>query len=140
METPAHRSPVFYLSEAERRLTPDGPALVGPDGTRHDVPERVFDALQKVESVLRSGMGVMITPLRPELPVDEAAEAIEMDFDEFRSYVADGEIPFRSSEHVDWVKLVDVLDFDRRLALKRQAALQVLRDEEPWDTPTNGTG
>ncbi|MEJ1137635.1 hypothetical protein [Kribbella sp. CCNWLW197] len=49
------------------------------------------------------------------LPIDEAAAAIGMGSDDLRSYIAEGAIPFRSIEYVDWVRLADVLALDVRL-------------------------
>jgi hypothetical protein len=129
---PADTSRIYLLSEGERQVSPDGPAVVGPDGVRQDIPPLVFKAVMHVIEAMRAGKAVKVTPLRPELPVDEAAAAIGMDALDFRSYVSDGEIPFRSSEYVDWVRLQDVLDFDRRLSEQRRGAIQELLDE-PWD-------
>ena len=71
--------------------------------------------------------------MRADLPIDEAADAIEMDRDELRFYVGHGDIPFRSSEYVDWVKLSDVLALNARVNSEREQALQVLAEEEPRD-------
>lgn len=73
---------------------------------------------------------MQITPLRPELPIDAAAGAIEMSRDELRHYVSKGEIPLRSSEYVDWVNLADVLAFDSRLEAQRAEGLRALSGEE----------
>jgi hypothetical protein len=86
-----------------------------------------------VEAALAKGLAVLITPLRHELPIDEAAGAIEMSQDELRHYVSKGEIPFRFTQYVDWVKLADVLAFDARLRAQREEGLQSLANEEPWD-------
>lgn len=134
------RPEVFLLDDAERRLVRGGPALVGPDGTRHEVPPKVFEVLRFVEAALAAGFAVQVTPLRTELPIDEAADAIEMARDDLRHYVADGEIPFRSTEYVDWVKLADVLAFDARLKAQREQALQALAEEEPWDDDGGSPG
>ncbi|MDX6241129.1 MAG: hypothetical protein QOG10_5953 [Kribbellaceae bacterium] len=120
------------LSDADRKLVHGGPALVGPDGSRGEVPPKVYEAMQFVEAALAKGLPVRITPLRHKLPIDEAAGAIELTRDELRHYVNKGEIPFRSTEYVDWVKLADVLAFDARLEARRVEGLQALSDEEPW--------
>jgi hypothetical protein len=126
---PSDNSRIYLLSEGERQVSPNGPAVIGPDGVRQDIPPLVFKAVTHVIEALRAGNAVKVVPLRSELPVDEAAAAIGMDALDFRSYVADGEIPFRSSEHVDWVRLEDVLGFDRRLSEQRHRAIQELLDE-----------
>jgi hypothetical protein len=57
--------------------------------------------------------------------------------DILRKYVADGAIPFRSTEYVDWVRLQHVIAFDRERRKKRSEGLQKLLDEEPWDESTS---
>jgi hypothetical protein len=67
------------------------------------------------------------------LPIDEAADAIGMRRDDLRAYVAEGAIPFRSSEYVDWVRLADVIDLDNRRYEQQEAALDELIGGDPTD-------
>ncbi|MEU8224762.1 hypothetical protein [Kribbella sp. NPDC048915] len=134
------RPEVFLLRESERKVAPGGPALVGADGERDEVPPRVYEVLRFVEEVLRSGYGVQITPLRTELPIDEAADAIEMDREELRLYAGRGDISFRSSQYVDWVQLADVLDLNARVNAEREQALRGLSAEEPWGDDSGRSG
>jgi hypothetical protein len=46
-----------------------------------------------------------------------------MGSDDLRAYVAEGAIPFRSTEYTDWMRLADVLAFDKRLQPQRREAL-----------------
>jgi hypothetical protein len=133
MDVTPSRPKVFLLTEQDRNLVANGPALTDPSGARHEIPPKVYEAMAYVEAILREGYAVQITPLRQELPVDEAADAISMSRKQFRQFVGKGAIPFRSSEYVDWVKLSDVLAFDARLQAQREEALQALADEEPWE-------
>ncbi|MEU4295176.1 hypothetical protein AB0E63_43740 [Kribbella sp. NPDC026596] len=66
-------------------------------------------------------MAVKISPLRPEPPIDEAADAIAMGRDDFRSYVADGAVSLRSTEYVDWVRLDEVIAWDNKRREERGA-------------------
>jgi hypothetical protein len=133
MDVMPSRPEIFLLADSDGRLVPGGPALVGPDGVRRDIPPKVYDVLRFVEAEMLKGYAVQVTPLRDELPIDEAAEAIEMDREELRLFAGRGDIPFRSDEYVDWVKLSDVLAFNARLNAERERALQTLAEEEPWD-------
>lgn len=133
MDVMPSRTEVFLLAEEDRTVVPNGPALLTPDGTRHDLPPKVYEIMQFVEDALKQGYALQITPLRQEVPIDQAADAISMSPDELRQYVGQGEIPFRSTKYVDWVKLSDVLAFDARLQAQREEALQAMADEEPWD-------
>ena len=139
MDVMPSRPEVFLLADSDRQIAPGGPALVGSDGVRRDIPLKVYEVMQFVEAALVKGYGLQITPLRQELPVDQAADAIQMDRDELRQYVGKGEIPFRSSQYVDWVKLSDVLALDARIQAQRDEALQELANEEPWDDDGSGS-
>lgn len=133
MTGPTTDSRIYLLDPDERQIVPGGPAVVGPDGTREDIPPQVFRAVQHVVAAMRAGRAVKITPLRPELPIDEAADAIAMGRDDFRKYVAEGAVPFRSSEYVDWVRLADVIEWDNQRREARRAGIRELLDEDPWD-------
>lgn len=109
--------------------------MTGPDGAREELPPLVYQAVQHVIEAMRAGKAVKISPLRPELPIDEAAAAIGMAKDDLRAYVAEGEVPFSSTEYVDWVRLSDVMAFDRRRREHRRAGVRQMLDEDPWDEP-----
>jgi hypothetical protein len=133
MDVLPSQSEVFLLADVDRQLVPDGPALVGPDGDRHDIPPKVFEAMRFVEEAMRQGFAVQVTALRHELPIDEAAGAIGMARDDLRAYVAEGAIPFRSTEYTDWVRLADVLAFNERLQVQRREALDAMLAESDYD-------
>ncbi|MEV8371279.1 hypothetical protein AB0P21_00980 [Kribbella sp. NPDC056861] len=133
MEILPSQSEVFLLADDDRRVVPSGPALIARDGTRRDIPEKVAEAMEFVEAAMKSGFAVQITALRHELPIDEAADAVSLGRDELRLLVSRGDIPFRSSEYVDWVRLADVIALSSRLDAEREQMLQSFADEEPWD-------
>ncbi|MFI5707293.1 hypothetical protein [Kribbella sp. NPDC051620] len=138
MDVTPTRPKVFLLAEQDRNLVANGPALVDPSGARHDIPPKVHEAMAYVEAALREGYAVQITPLRQELPIDEAADAALMPRKELRLLVSQGEIPFRSSDYVDWVQLSDVLALSARLDAARDEMLQSFAEEESWDDPQDG--
>jgi len=140
MDGPADSARIYLLEPGEGVISPGGPAVVRPDGAREELPPLVYQAVEHVIEAMRAGQGVKVIPLRPELPIDEAAEAIEIRSDLFRKYVADGAIPFRSDEYVDWVRLADAIAFDRERNRRRSEGLQRLLDEDPWDEPDSGKG
>jgi hypothetical protein len=135
MPGPAHDARIYLLDPGERQISPNGPAVIGPDGVRQDVPPLVFKAIQHVIEAMRAGMAVKITPLRPELPIDEAADAIGMGRDDLRAYVAEGAVPFRSSEYVDWVRLDQLIEWDNQRRDEQRAGIQERLNEAPWDEP-----
>jgi hypothetical protein len=128
-----HDRHIYLLTEDERRLVHGGPALIAPDGTRHDIPIRVYDALRDVEQTLRSGKAVQLRTLEEEVSIGEAADLMRMDTDTVRFYMDRGDLPYHRVGTVPWMRLADVLEFDRRRREEQAAALQDMADEEPWD-------
>jgi hypothetical protein len=124
---------IYLLDESDRQVTGDGPAVIDAHGIRQEVPPRVFKAIEHIIGAFQSGYAVKIIPLRTELPIGEAADAIEIGEDDLRRSIADGEIPFRSSRYVDWVRLADVMDFAQKRQAMREEGLQALLDQERWD-------
>jgi hypothetical protein len=133
MDVTPTRPAVFQLTDEDRELVPDGPALIDPDGERHGIPPKVHEVMQYVEDALRQGYVLQITPLRHELPIDEAADALSMPRKELRLLVSRGEIPFRSSEYVDWVHLSDAIAAKNRLSAEREKMLESFGEEPLWD-------
>ncbi len=131
---PTTDSRIYLLDADESRVVPGGPAVVGPDGVREEIPALVFEAVQHVLAAMRAGRAVKITPLRPELPIDEAADALAIGRDDLRKYVAEGAVPFRSTEYVDWVRLADVIEWDNQRRRSRRAVLDELMGEDPSDS------
>ncbi|ONI76692.1 hypothetical protein BWI15_05210 [Kribbella sp. ALI-6-A] len=107
--------------------------MVGPDGVREDIPPLVFDAVRQVIDAMRAGRAVKISPLRTELPIDEAADAIGMARDDFRAYVAEGAIPFRSTDSVDWVDLATVIAGGNARPATRAEGIRKALQEDPWE-------
>ncbi|MEU8227932.1 hypothetical protein [Kribbella sp. NPDC048915] len=130
---PTRDARIYLLDGDERQVTPGGPAIIGPDGKREEVPPMVYRALEHVLKAMRAGQAVKVTPFRPELPIDEAAYAIGVRSDVLRKHVAAGEIPFRSTEYVDWVRLADVIRWDNARHERQRAALDEMLADEPED-------
>jgi len=133
MAGPTTDTRIYLLDPDERQTVPDGPALINPDGVREDIPPLVYKAIQHVVEAMRAGMAVKVTPLRPELPIDEAADAIGMARDDLRAYVAEGAIPFRTTEYVDWVRLDRLIAWDNQRRAERSAGIREMLAEDPWD-------
>ncbi|MEV6286620.1 hypothetical protein [Kribbella sp. NPDC051770] len=129
---------IYLLDADQRRISPAGPFLVGPDGVREDLPPLVHAAVQHVIEAMRAGMAVKIAPLRPELPIDEAADAIGLARDDLRAYVAEGAIPFRSTAGIDWVDLATLIAWDNERRTARAEGVRDLLDEDPWDATDEG--
>ena len=122
------------MEEDDRRIVPGGPAVIGPDGVREDIPPAAFRVLEHVLQAMRAGRAVKVVPLRTELPIDEAADAVAIARDVLRKHVGAGEIPFRATQSVDWVRLADVIEWDNaRRAAQRAALDEYWADEQDDD-------
>jgi hypothetical protein len=128
---PARDARIYLLDDGEWEVAPGGPAVIGAHGTREEIPPLVYRAVQHVLDAMRAGQAVKVTPLRPELPIDEAADAVAVARDVLRKRVGAGEIPFRSTESVDWVLLKDVILWDNARRERQRAILdEMLADDE----------
>lgn len=134
---PTRDSRIYLLEEDDPQAIPDGPAVIGPDGVREGIPPLVYRAVWHVVEAMRAGQAVKVVPLRPELPIDEAADAIGMGRDDLRKYVGAGEIGFRSTQYVDWVQLAEVIEWDNRRRAEQKAILDAYfaGDDEDDDDP-----
>ncbi|GAA1572062.1 hypothetical protein GCM10009789_27020 [Kribbella sancticallisti] len=125
MDVMPSRPEVFLLTggaAAERSTVDRG-------GRQLSVSAELFEVLEFVQAAAERGLAVQVTALRQELPVDEAADAVEMGRDELRLYIGQGRIPSRSSQYVDWVRLSDVLELSRKVDAERKQALSELANE-----------
>ena len=50
-----------------------------------------------------------------------------------RAYVAEGAIPFRSTEDVDWVRLDQLIAWDNQRREERSAGIREMLAEPPWE-------
>lgn len=133
MPGPAEDTGIYLLDDNQRQVSSGGPAVIDADGIRQELPPLVYKAVSHVIEAMRAGKAVKITPLRPELPIDEAADAIGMARDDLRKYVGEGAIPFRTTEYVDWVRLDQLVEWDNERRAQRRAAVDEMLAEDPWD-------
>ncbi|AKU15048.1 hypothetical protein [Luteipulveratus mongoliensis] len=132
MDVVASQFEVFLPAE-EGAQSVDGPALIGPDGTRRNISEAAYAAMEFVEAAMERGLAAKVTALRLELPIDEAAGAIGMRRRDLRAYAARDEFPFRADKYSEWVKLEDVLQFDERRRSERHTRLNEMLSESDYD-------
>ncbi len=124
------QSEIFMISGEERRLVPDGPAIVDSAGHRRDVPPKALEALHYVETALREGYAVQVSLLRHELPLREAALAADLSEEELRVSLPSAGVPIGPDDSDEWVQLDQVLQLQRRVrASRREAEVEAYEEE-----------
>ncbi len=105
--------------------------LVGADGEHVVIPESMFPVLRQVAEALAQGMGVTVAPLNAMLTTQEAADFLGISRPTLVRVLERGEIPFQKPGRHRYVRLVDLMTFQREEQATRRAALeQMVRDAE----------
>lgn len=110
---------------------PGSAALVGPDGTRVDLPAEVFDVLRDVIEALSRGLAITVAPHETVLSTGEAARILGLSRPTLVRLLESGEIPFEQPGKHRRVRLADVLAYQERAQRRRAAGLdQMVADSE----------
>ncbi len=139
-EIDPRRRHTYFLTDDERTVTPGGPALVGPDGQRLEVPAKVYDALRHVAQAMYDGLGVTVDPAEPLLSVGEASDVIRMPVAALREYIEDGTLPVQDKDGAWHIALPDLLAFDDWFRRRRREVLsEMAQNAQDWglDEATN---
>jgi excisionase family DNA binding protein len=108
-----------------------GPALVGPDGERLDLPPEVFEILREVVGALAQGLAITVAPHQMILSTSEAADILGVSRPTVVRLLEAGEIPFEQPGRHRRVRLADVLAYRQRISRQRAAGLdQMVADAE----------
>ena len=121
---------VDFVSALERRgiaAPQPQPALIGPDGTRLEVPSPVYDALLQVATAMAHGRGVTVMPRSALLTTQEAADLLGISRPTLVRLLGSGQIPYEQRGRHRRIMLADLLRYqqdmrrDRRESLDRMA-------------------
>ncbi|SFE15100.1 DNA binding domain-containing protein, excisionase family [Actinopolyspora alba] len=114
----------------------DGKAgLIGPDGTRVDLPEEVYAVLRDVAEAMSQGLAITVAPHNTQLTTQEAAEMLNISRPTLTRLLREGEIAYEVRGRHRRVRLADVLEYQHRSRQERRAALA----EESRTTAHDGT-
>ncbi|MDR2252592.1 MAG: helix-turn-helix domain-containing protein [Bifidobacteriaceae bacterium] len=89
-------------------------ALVGPDGTRVEIPGQIHDALIQVVDALRRGSAVTVAPISTRLTTSQAAELLGVSRPTLVRLIEAGSIPYDQPRRHRFLRLDDVLAFKER--------------------------
>ena len=113
-----------FLAPTAKQPKQERPALVGPNGVRHELPPSLYKVLMQVIPLLVRGEGVTVVPSHKMLTTQEAASILNVS----RQYVVrladDGKLPctrtgsHRRLRYEDVVAYKQVRDDERRKGLR----------------------
>lgn len=139
---PAHPE---RLAEVLGFLGPEGAsraALVGPDGTRLELPTELFEVLREVVQAMAYGLAVTVAPHNTVLATSEAAQMLGVSRPTLVRLLDAGEIPYEQPARHRRVRLADVLAYQARARRARAANLdemvRVSEDDGFYDLPADG--
>lgn len=115
---------VAALERAGGQAPERRPAIVSADGTQHEIPEAMVDVLRQVASALSAGMGVNVAPLNAMLTTQEAADFLGVSRPTLVRILERGEIPMEQPGRHRYVRLSDLLEYQRRSRTERRRALE----------------
>lgn len=102
------------------------PALVGPDGSRANLPESVYQILRDVVRHMARGDAISLVPRGRELTTQQAAKILSISRPFLIRLLDRGDIPYTRVGTHRRLKLEDVLAYRERRARVRRAALDRL--------------
>ncbi len=128
---PDEQQPLAALHDLlERRRSKHARAeLVGPDGTRREIPDSVYEVLVQVVHQMAQGHAVSIVPVHAQLTTQQAAELLGVSRPHLVKLLEDGHIPFSRPGKHRRVRLDDLMAYKQHQADERRAALDELAAE-----------
>jgi excisionase family DNA binding protein len=127
-EHPEGLSGVLALLESQ----PGGHAtLIGPDGTRLELPGEISEVLRDVVAALAQGLAITVAPHQTVLSTSEAASLLGVSRPTLVRLLEAGEIPFSQPGRHRRVRLADLLAYQQRASRGRAVLLdQMVADSE----------
>lgn len=117
------------VSQLEKKLGPEAPALVGPDGEKLVLPARVYELFRRAVQLMARGQAVTLVPDRQALTTQRAANLLGMSRPFFVKLLESRVIPFHRVGNQRRVYLSDVIAYGRKRDQERFQALdEMARD------------
>lgn len=106
-------------------------ALLGPDGQTVPLPLEAFQVLVKVVESMRAGKAITVAPVDQLLTTQEAANFLGISRPTLVKLLEQGQIVYEqpAAGRHRRVRLMDVLDYQRRKRVERRAALDELTED-----------
>jgi len=129
---PRDQQEIELVSRLYRALLHEGTAaLIGPDGTRIDLPSSVHQVLMRVVEKMQEGKAVAVLPLMEELSTQAAADLLGVSRQFFVRECEAHKLPFHHTGTHRRVLLKDLLDYkSRREQARRESIVRIARQSE----------
>lgn len=111
----------------------DQATLVGPDGTRIDLPSEVYEALREVVTAMAHGQAITIAPHDTILTTQEAADLLGISRPTLVRLLEAGEIPFTKPGRHRRIALADLIAYQDRARDTRHETLDAMSNEAAAD-------
>jgi excisionase family DNA binding protein len=107
--------------------------LIGPDGSKIDIPDELFDILRGVVDALSQGLAISIAPHNTMLTTQEAADLLNISRPTLVRLLTDAEIPHTMRGRHRRVLLRDVVAYRERTRIERRQTLDRMASEAEED-------
>jgi excisionase family DNA binding protein len=131
---PAETGGLTELLAAMRAEPSRGPALLGPDGIRLELPAEAYRVLREVLEAMAQGLAVTVIPQHTMLTTQEAADMLGISRPTLVKLLDSDHLPYEQRGRHRRLRLVDVLEYQRATRTSRRKRLDALvRDAEEHD-------
>ena len=129
---PRDQQEIEQASKLYRSLRHEGTAaLIGPDGTRIDLPSPVHDVLVQIVEKMQEGKAVVLLSLMEELSTQAAADLLGVSRQFFVRECEAHKLPFHYTGTHRRVLLKDLLNYKkRREQVRPEAIVRIARQSE----------
>lgn len=105
------------------------PQLVGPDDETIELPEPVYRVLREVVDAMARGQGVTLVPRNTKLTTQDAADVLGISRPTLVRLLEAGKIRYEQPRRHRYVRLADVIDYQRRMRRERRDGLRRMAEE-----------
>lgn len=127
---PQNEQESLVVKKLYRMLIHDGTAaLVGPDGTRIDLPPTVYEVLRKIIEKMQEGKSVALMPVMEELSTQAAADMLGVSRQFLVNELESGKLPFHRTGAHRKVYFKDLSDYRQRREEDRRGAIKRIAQE-----------
>jgi len=129
---PRDQQEIEQASKLYRSLRHEGTAaLIGPDGTRIDLPSSVHDVLVQIVEKMQEGKAVVLLSLMEELSTQAAADLLGVSRQFFVRECEAHKLPFHYTGTHRRVLLKDLLNYKKgREQVRPEAIVRIARQSE----------